>query len=76
MITDAIRLIRRAQVRHVELATGQGQRTLRTSASRSVSINIADSRKLPVQLFTGNIQNSTGQFYIIPGFSDPTGPDV
>lgn len=55
---------------------GVPRRSTNTLASRSADIHLEDTTRLPVAQRTQELQNASGQFYFIVGYSKVGGPDV
>jgi hypothetical protein len=75
-LPGAKRLVERAQQRSGEVMRGAGRSIIRVAAGRAADQAFADTRRLPCKANTTALQNSSGQFLNIPGYSMPGGPDV
>ena len=67
---------REALREHAQRSAGLRPSLMSFAAGRAAHANIANIRALPAKETTQDLQDSAGNFYFIPDYSDPKGPDV
>lgn len=69
-------ILRAAVERGADRASGLPRARVKFSSSRVAAITLMDSSKLPAALNTQPLQNSSGQFLFLAGYSQIGGGDV
>lgn len=62
--------------RNADRRRGYGPVSRRMSGFRMLEVTVADVSKLPVRYTTDVLQNTSGDFVYIAGYSSPDGGDV
>lgn len=75
-LQGALKLAHRGRQIGVEEALGGGHVSLRLSASQHSLLSTANPLRLPVAPNPYPLQDAQGNFYFLPGYSDPNGTDI
>lgn len=70
-------ILRNALGRNAEkLIRGYSPTTRRSSGYRTMASVVLDPLKIPLVEYSGSLQNASGEFLVMPGYSALDGPDV